>query len=432
MKQKTWIVAVILSLGLTPAALAQQDAGKAEDKPKPEAATVEEAATKRNVQEESSISFADALSGGDAAVDLRYRYEFVDEAVFANNGKASTLRTALSYGTQRYRGFRVFLQAENVTDVGWGDDHNNKGFGDSGNGVTDYPVIADPPGTEMLQAYVGYAGGETGVRLGRQVINYDDQRHVGAVGWRQHWQSHDAITATNRSIDNFTAKYAYLNRAHRIFRDKIDTSSHLINASYDFEGLFAITGYAYLLRYDQLEFAGLSRNTVGAEVKGSRPTGDLRLHYEFEYATQTDAGDNPVRINADYLHVEGGLGYRGFTLRVGVERIGGSPEDGQFQFVLGTNHAFNGWVDKFLSTPTNGLADFHVKLDGPLGPVRWQLRYHDFGATTGNSRYGSEFDFQVTYRTAWSQLFGLKGGVYSADEFSSDTTKIWVWTQYSF
>ena len=378
------------------------------------------------------LTFAEALSGGKAAVNLRYRFEFVSDDKFTLDGEASTLRTALSYGTKPFHGFRVYLQAENVTNVGLGDHFNNKGAGDSGNGVTDRPVIVDPPGTEMLQAFVEYANDGSALQLGRQVINLDDQRHVGAVGWRQHWQTHDAIRFRSDRFGNFTFNYAFLDRAHRIFRDKFDTSSHLINGQYKLDGIGSITGYGYLLRYDDESAVGLSRDTIGAEFKGSRPTGDITLHYEVEYAHQGDAGDDPARVNANYLKLEGGLGLSGFTLRVGWESIGGSRKDGQFQFVLGTNHAFNGWVDKFLSTPADGLKDLMIRLDGSLGSVKWQVRYHDFRADAGGSRYGSEFDFLATYTSSWKQTFALKGGFYSADEFSKDASKVWLWTAYSF
>nr|NIP14432.1 hypothetical protein [Pseudomonadales bacterium]NIX07721.1 hypothetical protein [Pseudomonadales bacterium] len=110
----------------------------------------------------------------------------------------------------------------------------------------------------------------------------------------------------------------------------------------------------------------------------------------------------------------------------------GSSSDGQFLFVLGTNHAFNGWVDKFLGTPTEGLQDLLFRLDGPLGPLSWQIRYHDFRAATGGARYGSELDFLVAYTAPWRQSFALKGGFYDADRFSVDTTKIWLYTAYAF
>lgn len=382
--------------------------------------------------EAPELTLAEALSGGKATVNLRYRFESVDDDRFGSSGQASTLRTALSYSTKPFRGFRLYLQAENVANVWLSDDHNNIGAGDSGNGVTNRPVIADPPGTEMLQAFVEYASGGSALQLGRQVINLDDQRHVGAVGWRQHWQSHDAIRFLNDRFDNFTFNYAYLDKNYQITRGRLDTSSHLINAQYKFAGVGAITGYGYLLRYNDTGAFGFSRDTVGAEFKGSRVAGDVTLHYEVEYAHQVDAGDNPLSIDANYLNLMGGVGMSGFTLRVSWESIDGSREDGQFQFVLGTNHAFNGWVDKFLSTPLNGLNDFMIRLDGPLGPVKWQLRYHDFRANTGDARYGSEFDFVATYAAPWKQMFALKGGFYSADEFSTDTSKIWVWTAYSF
>jgi hypothetical protein len=198
--------------------------------------------------EESKLTFAEALSGGQATVNLRYRFESVDDDSFALTGQASTLRTALGYSTKPFHGFRLYLQAENVVDIWLGDDHNNIGVGDSGNGVTDRPVIADPPGTEMLQAFVEYANDGSALQLGRQVINLDDQRHVGAVGWRQHWQSHDAIRFRNDRFGNFTFNYAYLDKNYRINRGRLDTSSHLINAQYVFDGFGSIRGYGYLLR----------------------------------------------------------------------------------------------------------------------------------------------------------------------------------------
>jgi len=381
---------------------------------------------------ESELTFADALSGGKATVNLRYRFEFVDDDGLELNGQASTLRTTLGYSTQPYHGFRVYLQAENVANIGLENHHDNKGSGDSGNGAVDRPAIADPPGTEMLQAFVEYTNGGSAVQLGRQVINLDDQRHVGAVGWRQHWQSHDAVRLRNDRFANFVFNYAFLDRNQRINRAKVETSSHLINAQYKLQGVGAITGYGYLLRYDEEAFYGLSRNTVGAEFKGSRAAGSVTLHYELEYAHQSDTGSNPLRVDADYLHLMGGVGVGAFTLRAEWERIGGSREDGQFQFALGTNHAFNGWVDKFLNTPADGLQDLMIRLDGPLGPLVWQVRYHDFRADTGGTRYGSEVDLLASYSAPWKQTFALKGGFYSADGFSRDASKIWLWTSYSF
>ena len=82
--------------------------------------------------------------------------------------------------------------------------------------------------------------------------------------------------------------------------------------------------------------------------------------------------------------------YRGTTVRAGWERLGGSPARGQFNTPLATLHPFNGWADKFLVTPADGLDDLYVRMIGDAGRVRWTVSYHDFSAATGNARHGRE------------------------------------------
>jgi hypothetical protein len=69
-------------------------------------------------------------------------------------------------------------------------------------------------------------------------------------------------------------------------------------------------------------------------------------------------------------------------------------------------------------------------LNGKFGPTAWTVVYHSFGADTGGAKYGDEFDFNLGYTAPWKQSFGLKGAFYSADEFSVDVSKIWVWTSF--
>ena len=58
--------------------------------------------------------------------------------------------------------------------------------------------------------------------------------------------------------------------------------------------------------------------------------------------------------------------------------------------------------------------------------------YHDFSATTGGSSWGSEFDAQVVYTAPWNQKIALKLALYGADEWATDTDKIWLWTSWGF
>jgi len=387
-------------------------------------------------QEESGESkggVVGAFKAGTVHLDLRYRYELVDIDGAEKEAHASTLRTVLNYRTGALRGFDFFIEAENVVELG-NDWYRDAGQPPRGNGVTDRPVVADPAGTDLNQVYLRYRGYDSDLRFGRHEINIDDQRFVGAVGWRQHHQTFSAINLSNSSIDRLSVQYAFVNKVYRIFGDRQNAAHNLLRASVDAGSAGKLNVYGFLLDYTEEAFAGLSTNSFGFEFLGSRPVGDgARIHYEAEYARQNDAADNPNEIEADYAHLMGGVGYQSWaTAKVGWEMLGGSAEDGQFNTPLATLHKFSGWADKFLRTPTAGLRDLYFTVNGSVDAFGWLISYHDFSAGTGGARYGGEFDWQLTYRTSWQQLLAMKGAHYSADEFSVDTYKIWIWTAYTF
>ena len=69
-----------------------------------------------------------------------------------------------------------------------------------------------------------------------------------------------------------------------------------------------------------------------------------------------------------------GGGYQQVGFRVGWERLSGSEREGQFQTPLATLHAFNGWADKFLSTPVNGIEDLYFRVRWPGRPAALAAR----------------------------------------------------------
>ena len=64
--------------------------------------------------------------------------------------------------------------------------------------------------TPKLTKFFSYTGFEKNtIKLGKQVINHDNQRHVGAVGWRQNRQTFDAARIVNKSVENLTVDFAF-------------------------------------------------------------------------------------------------------------------------------------------------------------------------------------------------------------------------------
>lgn len=370
------------------------------------------------------------------SLDIRYRFEHVDQAGFAKDARASTLRTKLGYKTGELHGFSVMLEAENITAIG------SQPYNNTVNGKTAYPVVADPTGTEMNKAYLQYTGfSDTVLRIGRQDHNLDNQRFIGTVGWRQNDQMYDSAAIINSSLQDTTLVYSYVANVNRIFGDDhpfgdLETKTHVINASYDGWEYGKLTGYGYLIDLDDSAVAGLSSKTFGARFTGSLPIEkDFKLLYTAEYARQSDHGDNPTNYDADYWTLEGGVGYKGLTVKAGYEELG-SDNGGtvSFQTPLATLHKFNGWADKFLATPATGLEDMYgsvfYKVDGTdnelFDGTTFGVVYHDFGAETGGADYGHEWNALIKRNFMEHYSVMLKYADYEADTFATDTQKLWL------
>ena len=208
-------------------------------------------------------------------------------------------------------------------------------------------------------------------------------------------------------------------------------TGHLLHASFGARGTGAVILYTHALDYERQRHR--SSTTFGVEITGTRPLSvHTALSYEVEAARQRGTFGNPTRLEAGYLHLAGGGRYRGITVRGGWERLGGSPARGQFNTPLATLHPFNGWADKFLVTPADGLDDLYVRMLGDAGPVGWTVSYHDFSAATRNARHGRELDLELVYRTSWDQQFAVTAALYDAATHSTDTTKLMIWTTVGF
>jgi hypothetical protein len=367
---------------------------------------------------------------GKWTLDFRLRWEQVDDQSFARDADATTLRTRLGYWTPVRNGFGGVVEVLNTTNVL--DEH----FNSTANGLTTYPVIADPDHTDLHQLYVNYAPNDRSrVTLGRQRLNYDNQRFIGAVGWRQNEQTFDALDTQHRFDTGLTLRYAYLNRVQRVFGDESPApnladwqlDAHLLNLSHAL-GPGSLVGYAYFIDNQTLPLT--SHRDVGLRytAKNSWSQG-LDWLATIELAQQRDYANGNDNIDADYLLLEGGVLWRGHGFKAGMEQLGG---DGTyaFQTPLATLHAFNGWADRFLTTPLNGLQDRYLGWNHAFGKLTANVVWHDFQADRGAVHYGHEWDASLAY--AWSPHWNtlLKLADYQAGDVGFDVQKTWLSVEY--
>ena len=143
-------------------------------------------------------------------------------------------------------------------------------------------------------------------------------------------------------------------------------------------------------------------------------------------ATQSDYGDSPLNYDAPYYLVQVDVPVSGVTFTAGYEVLGSDGGAAGFRTPLATLHKFQGWADKFLNTPADGIEDIFVGVKGKLGPVKLAAIWHDFDADEGGRDYGSELDLLATYPVTKALDLRLKYADYSEKGFATDTTKIWI------
>jgi hypothetical protein len=390
-------------------------------------------------------AFMEALTGGKVSFSARARYEAVDDGDPATkDADAYTLRTTLGYKTGTFHGFSGFVEFEDVSHLG-SDKFNAAGT----NSEPGYALVADPEGTEVNQAYLAYNNFDTTFKFGRQIITYRDapyHRYIGTIGWRQNWQTFDAFSVVNKSLPDTTLSYAYIDKVQAIFGDdgtvapfgvesgEIEMDSHLFNIQYAGLPIGNLEGYAYLLDYsDSVEGTPFSRETYGLRLSGAKPINDaFTAVYTAEYATQDDYADGEMD-QQDYYLLELGGKYKGWLLKLSHEVQEGDGVT-SFRTPLGTNHAFQGWADKFLLTPPAGLEDTYVTLVGNVFGAKLVAQYHDFETDEGSLDAGDEFDIMLAKTFKQHYTLGVKYADYNADdEFGgTDTEKFWLWGEVKF
>ncbi len=366
-----------------------------------------------------------AIMNGTIKLDANTRYEYVQQDNGLKDANALTLRTRLTYQTQKVYGFTAVLEFEDSRNL-FGVDKYNNAIGKN----TEYSVIADPNTTELDQAYLHYQHDWGSAKIGRQVIALDNQRFVGHVGWRQDRQVFDAARLQASLWGSVDVEYIYINERERIFaqvRD-INSNDNLLHLSWA-SSLGTLVAYAYLL--DNQEVDNDQLNSYGVRFAGKTGIGAQSINYQLEYAHQTN---DLTDTNSHYYHIEVGSSIKGVGLLVGYEVLGSDNGESAFQTPLATLHKFNGWADQFLVTPADGLKDLYLSVSSKTKYGNFSATYHSFTAdnSSATDSYGSEIDVAYTKKFNQHYRAGVKYAAYSADQYSVDTDKWWLWFGASF
>ena len=364
-------------------------------------------------------------------LDLRLRGEWVDDDAFAQDARATTLRARAGWRWAWASHWSAAIELEGTRHLG------SERFNSTANGYTNYPAIPDPDNSELEQAWLAWSSGAaTRVAVGRQRLSYDNQRFIGAVGWRQNDQTFDALDFTHKGKSGWSLRYSYLDRVQRVFgadspnpalaRWQLD--AHLLSIAHAL-GPGTLTGYGYFIDNQTLPLTSHRNLGLRYTLRRERQQGVGWL-LNAEVTKQDDYADGSDLIDAHYCLLEGGLLWRGHTFKAGRELLSG---DGHyaFQTPLATLHAFNGWADKFLTTPVDGLDDRYLAWNRKFGRVEANLAWHDYRSDRGGHDLGSEWNASLGFVPRKHWLVLAKAADYRAGPGGKDLRKTWLSVEYT-
>ena len=368
-------------------------------------------------------------------VEARARYEHVEQDGLAEDAEALTVRVRA--GVQASTGpWTALVEAQGTMAV-------IDEFYDGLHGAATRPLVADPENVALYRAQLQYKAKGFAVTAGRQRIVLDDERFVGNVGFRQNAQTFDAVRLELTPLKGLKADISYAWSVRTIWgvegtgvrQPAIGGDNIFANLSYA-TPVGTLTGFAYLIDQDEAAVQGyrLSSQSYGVRLAGAQKLSSAaKLSWQASYATQSEYGRNPNDYRADYYLLDAGLEVSGFRLGAGYEVLGADTGAAltSFQSPLGTNFKFQGWADKLLTTPPDGVRDLYGSLGygwkavGPFKGVTLQAAYHRFESDRLVRHYGDELNLLASGKLGKTTL-SVRYADYTADLFATDTRKLWL------
>ncbi len=374
--------------------------------------------------------------------DFRLRWENVDQDGLDRDANAVTLRGRA--GAELTSGdWSLLAEGEATLALV---EHYDSGV----HGKIRYPIVADPENIELNRLQLQYRGLKKALfTVGRQRINIEDQRFVGSVGWRQNEQTFNAGRFEYGDPKGVKADVTYSWSVRTIWGiDGRDARQQAIGGNNVFATVShptpvgTLSGFAFIVDQDEAQVQGyrLSSQSYGLRLAGSRSLSRQgKLNYALSYASQSDHHRNPNDYRSDYWLADLGLELGSARFGLGHERL--CADDGvpftSFQTPLATLHKFQGWADKFLTTPPNGVRDWYGsagygwKKAAGLDAINATIVYHRFNSDRLDLHYGNEWDALISAKKGrWTATAKL--AAYNADDFASDTRKFWLQLEWAY
>lgn len=313
---------------------------------------------------------------------------------------------------------------------------------------------------------------EWNLKLGRQILSYDDERILGALDWNNAGRKHDAaLLGFEKNKLKANAGFAFNQNSEKTtgtFYDNLVSqpykSMEFLWFRYDINPTLAFSLLGLNLGFqDRIDSSLSNLQTMGGNIflKKNKfgATGTYYLqtgqnHSNNAPAKRTNAWMAAGKIDYNFNH--------SFSTSIGSDYLSGNnmhstpTQNTYFNPLYGTGHKFYGSMDYFyVSSPHNntGLWDSYINLNfKPTEKFTTQIAYHHFESTgklvdyageNANKSLGNEIDLSLGYAImndvkltgGYSQMFTDKSMRYVKNIAPVSEIKSfqnWVWVSLNF
>jgi hypothetical protein len=397
-------------------------------------------------------SRADESDSEQSAITSSHSVEFASRSRLAyvdsprGDGQSGSILLRLTLSSDWNDALSSIFELDHVTSF-FKDDHSD------GVRLNGKPLIPDAPGADLNQFLLIYKQNHLGLTLGRQRIEYDNQRFIGSANFWQNEQTFDAINAELAIKSGSRFNYAYIANANRIFGDKAEGQTvednnvyysyplddrpvtllgdhkhdtHLFRFEFNEWDYFRWIPYLYLI--DNKDAPALSNNTLGSRSLFSYRADLIRYRAELEAAIQ-ELHTLDIQPRPGYFALELGLGYKTVELVARHETLDSNRNTG-FVTPLASAYRFQGAAGIFVVTPATGITDNSLGINWRPRPWRIDASFHTFN--TDGQKLGREFDIDIIYQADRRHKIMLRYADFqSSDEAIYDSQQK-IYLDYSF
>lgn len=303
------------------------------------------------------------------------------------------------------------------------------------------------------------------VKVGRQIISYDNERFLGGLEWAQQGRRHDALLLMydkNKTLFHFGLAYNQ--------DDDVPEPAFLQG---DGAGYYSVAGNYKTFQYGYFKKSGDNGSLSLLAFNAGYQNADTTVSFKQTFGAVASKKLAGILLAGDFYYQTGELGSNKVNamlgginatvqtpvtpITIGFEHVSGKDDDDTssditaFNPEFGTNHAHNGYMDYFYVGPANGsvgVTDIYLKTSFKVAGGALKVNIHEF--LTGSTQLGTEGDELssamgtevdmvyikklkggVVWNLGYSQMFGtdtmeaLRGGDKSA-------LQCWAWTMITF